>query len=181
MINSKSKQRGLFSVEFAIVGGVLGLLLLFTFDVVAKIAMKGKLDRLSFSAVSLVKERTQLYGDDYTMSGADAGLVYRVIRKSLARTTGDYDSNNFGMRLEEQTYATDHSANALQTFNRGNQTCAVQQQLSEIEDDLSVVTTWGRKATLYRVTLCYETDDLLTSVLGSGFTTVSSSSVVIGR
>ncbi len=181
MINLKSKQRGVFSIEFALVSVVLGMLLLFTMDVVVKLSMKGKLDRLSFSAVSLVKERTQLYESNYSMvEPQDAILVYNTVKNSLSRTTGNFDESSFGMRLEHQTYTDKVADIDLPMFSLGTG-CVVNQSLSNIENGLSVVTTWGRKSTLYRVTLCYETDDMVSGVLGNGFTTVSSSSVILGR
>ena len=55
-LNLKSKQRGVFSIEFAIVGVVFSLLLAFSGDVIMKISIKGKLDRLSYSLVNVLKE-----------------------------------------------------------------------------------------------------------------------------
>lgn len=180
-INLKSNQTGVFTIEFAIVGLLLGVLIMFTGDVLVKLSMKGKLDRLSYSAASLVKERTQLYGEDYVTTGADADIVFTVISRSLERTTGQYELERFGMVIEEQTYAADSTPNALRTMNRGGRDCNLDETLGDIENGLTVETSWGRQTTLYRVTLCYFTDNIVEDLLDNGFNIVSSSSVIIGR
>ncbi|GAK83915.1 Flp pilus assembly surface protein TadF [Vibrio ponticus] len=180
-INSISKQAGTFTIEFALVGLLLGTMFLFTADVVVKLSMKGKLDRMSYSATSLLKERTQLYSEDYLTTAADADAIFNVIQGSIERTTASYQASRFGMVIEEQTYAADSSPNALKTIRRGDQLCQLDQTLGQLRNSLAVVTSWGRQATLYRVTLCYATDNMVEHVLDSGFSMVSSSSVVIGR
>ena len=179
-INSKSKQRGAFAIEFALVGLFLGLLLMVAIDSTVKISTKGKLDRLSFSSVNLLKERTQLYGESYTTSQADADLVVDVVTNSFGRTIASFDSSKFGVLIEEQTYQSNGTPNAVVTYRDGIN-CQPAQVLSVIEGDLSVVTSWGRQATLYRVTLCYETENLLANLIDSSFSTVQSSSVIVGR
>lgn len=182
---TRGKQKGTFSVEFAIVAVVFAVFLAFTNDMVVKMSMKGKLDRLSFSAVSVIKERTQLYEKsgtvDYTMSSAEVGSIYTVLERSMQRTTSSFSSSKFGMLLEEQTYASDGTRNALATFTQGANQCQVTTSLTSLESDLAVTTSWGRKSTLYRVTLCYETDNGVAGLLDNGFTTVTSSSVILGR
>ncbi len=171
----------MFAIEFSVIGLLFGVLIVFAQDMTIKLSMKGKLDRLSYSAVSLIRERTQLYDENMYMTATDANLIDRVVRASLSRTTGSFESGKYGMRIEELTYNSSNNPNVLVVFNRGAQICNVTQTLSQREGDLSVTTTWGRKSPLYRVTLCYETDNLLAGKLDSGFTTVSSTSVSLGR
>jgi tight adherence protein F len=178
--NLKYKQKGTFAIEFAIVGLFLGILLMVTIDSTIKISTKGKLDRLSFSSVNLLKERTQLYNESYLTTQADANLVFDVVKSSFGRTLANFDSTKFGALIEEQTYQSDGTANTLVTYTEGTN-CQPSQTLSSVEGDLSVVTSWGRQATLYRVTLCYETENLIANLLNAGFTTVQSSSVIVGR
>ncbi|MDB1123137.1 tight adherence pilus pseudopilin TadF [Vibrio algarum] len=167
----------------SIVSMAFVMMLMFAGDLVAKISMKGKLDRLSFSAASVAKERTQLYSEDYKMSNQQLNDIYDVMAKSLKRTYTNYSQADFGMLYEEQTYSTSGVTNALVTWNStGGITCSVSENLSQIESNLAVTTSWGRKSTLYRVTLCYETENwLIGFALGSGFTRVTSSSVILGR
>lgn len=181
----RRKQTGTFTIEFSIVAVIFAVYLAFTGDIVAKTSMVGKLDRLSFSAVSVIKERTQLYQKanvvDYTMSSTEATEIYNVLKRSMERTTKSFSANDFGMLLEEQTYDDAGTRRALVKYDQGQNRCNVSQSLSDIEDNLSVTTTWGRKSTLYRVTLCYETENGVAGLLDNGFTTVTSSSVILGR
>jgi len=167
--------------EFAVVGLFFSLLIVFTGDIVMKLAMQGKLDRLSFSAVSIIKERTQLYEGDFEMLGSEADAVYQIITNSLGRTVGNFETSRVGVLIEEQTYLSDRSPKALVTYIRGARTCALSQTLAELRTDLAVVTTWGRVSSLYRVTICYETDNWIGELLGLEYTTVTSSSVMVGR
>ncbi len=179
----RAKQKGTFALELALISMVFVMMLMFSGDVVTKISMKGKLDRLSFSAASVAKERTQLYSEDYTMSNQQIKAIYEIMAKSLKRTYTNYNEADFGMLYEEQTYSESGAKNALVTWNTPSGiTCSVSENLSQIENKLAVTTTWGRKSTLYRVTLCYETENwLIGFALGSGFTRVNSSSVILGR
>ena len=180
MTNLKFKQGGNFSVEFAIVGLFFGLMLVFSGDVIIKLSVKGKLDRLSFSLVNVLKERTQLYGEDYKIKPAEATSLQTIAEHSLGRTLGTFDNSKFGILVEELTFSAIGAANPLNPFPLGSQSCEVSKTLAELAY-LSVVTSWNRQASLYRVTLCYETDNWAGSLLGTDFTTVSSSSVMIGR
>ena len=189
----KYKQKGTFAIEFALVGVFLAVIIAFSGDVIVKVSVKGKLDRLSYSIVSLAKEKTQLYGDDrYKIQNDDVDLLYTVAKNSLSRTIGDFESDKFGMIMEEQTYSGT-SLDALYTRRLGSAdssdgataTCVEGTSLSTIEGSdntrLSVLTTWGRMASVYRVTMCYETENYVGSALGSDFTVVKSSSVILGR
>jgi len=181
VINLKStKQSGNFTVEFSIVAIFFSLQLVFSGDVIIKLSVKGKLDRLSFSLVNVLKERTQLYSESYQIKQSEAAALKKIAVNSLKRTYGNFKGENFGFLVEEQTFSDIAAPNALSKFNLGAQRCAVAKSLGQLQH-LSVVTTWNRQATLYRVTLCYETDNWIGGLLGKEFTTVSSSSVMIGR
>lgn len=191
MINLKSNQKGNFTVEFAIVGVVFALLLVFTADIVVKLSTKGKLDRMSFSAVSILKERTQFYDANFELTptkdknnqelpDAEVSSLYNIISQSLNRTMSNYQKNKLGMAVEVQTFSDKKTANTLVTYSKGNLGCEISTPLSS-ETDLSIVTSWDRRASLYRVTLCYDTENWFGDLVGKSFTTVYSNSVMIGR
>lgn len=180
MTNSISKQKGNFTIEFAIVGVVLAVLLVFSMDIIIKLAYKGKLDRLSYSLVNVAKERTQLYGEDFSVTEPDATALFNIATNSLRRTTDSFAADRLGMVIEGLTFADIGQANSANVFELGNYNCALPQNIGDMQD-LSVVTTWGRQARLYRVTICYETDNLFGDLLGGEFTRVRSSSVIVGR
>lgn len=146
-----------------------------------KVSTKGKLDRVSFSAVSIAKERTQLYDSNITLTQDDADTIYDVITGSMQRTMGDFSTENFGMTLEAQNYSSDGTPLDVTTFDLGDVDCGANVTLEDLEPSLRVQTTWNRNANLYRVVSCYETNNYVADVLGTGFTRVSSSAVMVGR
>lgn len=179
MTNSRFRQKGTFSVEFALLGVVFATLLIMTGDVIIKLSVQGKLDRLSYSIVNVLKERTQLFGkNDYTLTQDDADSLYTVVQNSLERTMGNDSDDNLSGSFEMLTFDLSGSPHTT-TIHRGGG-CTLQQTVSDLQD-LSMMTSWGRRATLYRVTLCYETDNWAGELFDMDFTTIQSSSVMMGR
>ncbi|WP_254795850.1 tight adherence pilus pseudopilin TadF [Moritella viscosa] len=43
------------------------------------------------------------------------------------------------------------------------------------------MTSWGRRASIYRVTMVYRTENWFGALIGEEFNTVSSSAIMIGR
>ncbi|MEZ8284593.1 tight adherence pilus pseudopilin TadF [Vibrio splendidus] len=179
MINLRYRQTGTFSVEFALLGVVFATLLILTGDVIIKLSIQGKLDRLSYSLVNVLKERTQLYGkNDNTLTTDDAKALYKVARNSLERTTGNYSQANLSGTFEMLSFDLNGNSNTT-TVKRGGG-CTLTETIQGLQA-LSMMTSWGRRATLYRVTLCYETDNWAGELFETDFTTVQSSSVMMGR
>ncbi len=195
----KQKQAGSFTVEFVMIATFFSLVLAFTGDIVDKLAMKGKLDRLSFSAVSLLKERTQFYSDcsgdsdcdPYKLTQDDVNAIYQLLEGSLTRTTGSHAVHNLTALFEEQLYDQENSPLDVGVYvpytEEGEATvinCEPHEDdgLAVIENKIGVTTSWGRKARLYQVTLCYETGSWFGRVTGAEkLTHVSSTAVIIGR
>lgn len=179
MKSSPSKlQQGNFTVEFAIVGVFFALLLVFSADVVVKLAYKGKLERLSYSAASIMKERTEIYGADHfpfepgKPIGAEATQLYDIVLASLKRTSGNFDAEKFGFQVR----MVRENKNVRAPFTQGIN-CNNNQSLQPLD----FVTTFGRHATLYEVTLCYETPSWYGHLIGEEFSRVSSRSISMGR
>ena len=190
------RQQGAFIIEFALLSTFLGLLLLFSIDITIKLSVKGKLDRLSHSIVSIVKERTELYDGRFNIDQSgrkEATQLFNIAKHSLQRTIGAYtDSSSipFGMLLEEAVDANnnrtfDSSEYHSYHLSEHGQSCAPNKTLAELESDkqlkLSVITSWNNLSSLYRVTFCYGTKDYTSALLGSEFTSVQSSSLSVGR
>jgi tight adherence protein F len=193
------KQQGVFLVEFTIMIVSLVIFIMFTIDVMLKISMKGKLDRAAYSAVSILKERTQLYDEDTGLSRLedsgednedgtdiyetvnDSALIYTILKNSFNRTTGNFDESSFGVVVEAQTYANDNSANAPEIFYEGNYRCNMESTLGALEPQLSIISSWGRQVSLYRVSVCYNTDNYVIGFLPNGFSYIESSAVMVGR
>ncbi|MGR5429578.1 tight adherence pilus pseudopilin TadF [Vibrio astriarenae] len=186
--SSISTKRGNFTVEFAIVGIFFSLLFAFSGDVIIKLSYKGKLDRLSFSAVSILKEKTQLYdnrtfdpGQTVPTFNDDAKEVVDIVTASLGRSISAFDINQFSYTIESLTY---NGTSAVDTFiTEASGGCVPNQDLKTLDNggNLSVISSWGRRTPVYRVTLCYDTNNWMGSLLGTDFSRVSSSSVIIGR
>jgi len=168
------KPRGNFTVEFAIVGLFFSLLLVFSGDVIIKLATKGKLDRLSYSLVSVLKERTQLYSGDEVLS-TEAVNLKTIAVNSLNRTFTNFEDEDFSMCVEGLTFDASNLAKPV------NYSCSwtASETLAELST-FSVITSM-QQAPVYRVTLSYETDNWIGDLLGETFTTVTSSSVMVGR
>lgn len=180
MLTCKLKQSGNFSVEFAIVGVFFALMLAFSGDIIIKLATKGKLERLSFSLVNVLKERTELYGGNFSPSDAQARTeaiqLQTIAENSLRRTFGTFVPAQFGILVEAQT-----SANTFQQFQGGGQQCQAAQPFNTLLN-LSVQTSWFRQASLYRVTICYATANWFGAISGGTINNlIQSSSVMIGR
>lgn len=173
------KQRGNFTVEFAIVAVFFSLLIVFSGDIVIKMAVKGKLDRMSYSAATVIKERTELFDENsFLVTQAEFNEADTIIKASLKRTMSGFEEARYGSVLEVQTFNSISTPAALATFRGGSIRCAIG---TPLDPALSVITTWNRMATLYRVTLCYETDNWFGKLIGEDFKMVVSNSVTIGR
>ncbi|MGF1698373.1 ATP-binding protein [Vibrio lamellibrachiae] len=177
---SKNRQQGIFSIEFAIVGFFFSLLLVFSGDVIIKLSVKGKLDRLSYSLVNVIKERTQLYNASVQLTPKQVDDVDKIARHSLMRTFANYDSKQYGLLVEELSFSGVDQVNPIISEIRGSITCPVAQPIDQLSH-LSVVSVWGHQMPLYRVTLCYRTDNWFGDIVGTQFTDVMSDSIVIGR
>ncbi|WP_077773210.1 tight adherence pilus pseudopilin TadF [Salinivibrio sharmensis] len=179
----KSHQQGNFTVEFAIVGVFFALLLVFSADIIIKLSVKGKLERMTVSAANIIKERTELFGeDDFEVGSAQAEEAYTIVKNSLTRTMSNFDSTKFGFAL--------HVRQGVGETDEDDQTKIISQwsapsgtlcQAAPPSKDLSFTTTFGRPATLYQVTLCYDTENWYGNLIGEDFSRVSSRAVVMGR
>lgn len=179
MTNSISSQRGSFSIEFAIVGVCFSLLLIFASDLVVKMSMKGKLDRLSFSAVSILKERTQLYDQVSSSNYSQAKQIYEITSLSLNRMSNTFSRDRFGVHVEEMTFSKTGKRNPIVTHQFGLP-FTTSQLITDLES-LSVLSSWGRRVPLYRVSVCYQTDNWFGSLIGANYDLVCSESIMIGR
>lgn len=170
---------GNFAVEFAIVGIFFSLLLVFSGDIIIKLSLKGKLERLSFSMASVVKERKELFGDDYTVTQADINNIYNISVASMERTYGAFDQNKYGFNLT--VYTLDNGGNLDIKISRdvahGSVRCAVPTP----DTSLFVTTSWGRSLTLYQVSMCYASPNWFGSLVGRNFSRVGVYSAVMGR
>lgn len=174
-----NKEQGTFTIEFAMVAVFFSFLLMFSIDLVSKISVKGKLDRLSFSTANIVRERSQLFPDaGFDVEEEVFNKTDDIIKKSLTRTFSAFDETKYGSVLEIQTFDNDGNENAPISFEGGGVICQI---ASPLDGSLSFNTSRQRKATLYRMTLCYETENFYGNLIGEDYRTVTSQSITIAR
>ncbi|MCZ2722869.1 tight adherence pilus pseudopilin TadF [Marinomonas sp. 15G1-11] len=182
--SSKSSQRGLFAIEFALVGVFFAALLVFTEDVVIKQSIKGKLDRLSYSLVNIVRERTQLYNKSDQMSLAEANDLLKVATRSLKETMGNFEEGRLGLVIEQQKFKANLSPEPvranIESFKLGGYNCDPAESIDQ-RIGLAPVSLLGRKVTLYQVTLCYQSDNLYGDLIGETHELVRSTSITVER
>ncbi|WP_425642605.1 tight adherence pilus pseudopilin TadF [Marinomonas gallaica] len=167
---SITRQTGTFMVEFAIVGVFFAAALAFCSDAVLTIATKGKLDRLVYSGVSLLKERTALFDPNtLTVSAAEFNQLDSIMQSSLNRMIGNFEASKYGLRLE-----TWDPVSGPATTTGGALTCSAKDPLT---GDMSVMTSWGRRASLYRLTACYK----VPTWFDQGQSVIESAALMIGR
>lgn len=166
-------QRGNFTVEFAIVGIVFSLLIAFSGEIVTKLAIRGKLDRMAYSGATIIAERTQLFDEEYDVDVSEGVANYSIIKASLARTMKNFNESNFGYSLDMFTYSSGDSSAAPTTIYTTGKPCSVRTPSS----NMLVTTGWGRSLSLYQVTLCYDVDNWY----GGDSSLINSFSIALGR
>ena len=183
----RSRQTGVFTIEFALVASIIAMFLVFISDVVGKQSMHGHLQRLSYSGVNVIKERTQLYTpelypDEYVeISNIQAKQLFQLLQNSMQRTMSGFNSSAFGMHLEQVLFEDNDLNKPVPTPVKQRGMACVPKQKLESMSDLFLETSWENAAPLYRVTLCYKSDNWFGSLVDTEFTTVSASSIMIGR
>ena len=185
----QTSQAGVFILELALVASVITLFLVFASDMVGKQTLQGHLQRLSYSAVNIIKERNQLYEQSDELNDAQVDQVKKIISQSMKRTMSSFDPNALGMHVEqlhlgtvEHQFARDITiGNDDDGIGGGSSlACRPAKHLKEMTE-LHLETSWGRQATLYQVTLCYKGDNWFGSVVGEDYSTVKTSSIMLGR
>jgi tight adherence protein F len=179
-LTKRHSQRGVFAIEFALVGVFFAALLVMTEDVVIKQSIKGKLDRLSYSLVNIIRERTQLYAKSTDMDLAQANDLLKIARRSLNETMSNFDDSKLGLIVEQQRFKGDFSPEPVVRFKLGSYNCEPSKSI-DTRTDLAPVSLLGRKVTLYQVTLCYQSENLYGDLMGGTYELVRSSSITLER
>ncbi|PMN71899.1 tight adherence pilus pseudopilin TadF [Enterovibrio norvegicus] len=182
--NNRKKQMGVFTIELAMILLAFSLIIVFSMDVVVKQTVKGKLDRLSYSLVSLLRERSQLFDGDESMTHDEATKSLALIERSLSSTMNTFDIQRLGMVIEQQRFDSNNNpippvAN-VHIFTLGSYSCEPEEPLVT-KIDLSPLSQFDNKLTLYQVSLCYRTDNWFGNLAGESFERVRSISLSFGR
>lgn len=178
--NLASKQRGVFSIELVIILIGFSLLLVFTMDVVTKQTAKGKLDRLAYSVVGILKERTQIFDSSQVLSRSEATMAYELVSNSLNNTMNSYESSRLGVLIEQQRFTSDQRPTGANIFRLGEYNCEPVERLNS-KQELAPVTSFGNKLSLYQVTLCYRTDNVFGGLVGETWELTRATAISVGR
>lgn len=181
---SYHNQKGSFAIEFSLVAIFFAALFVFTQDVVIKQSIKGKLDRLSYSLVNIIRERTQLYASNTVIDLNQANDILKIAKRSLNETMSNFDESKLGLAIEQQKFKENLSPSPIraniESFTLGSYNCAPADPISS-RVNLAPVSLLGRKVTLYQVTLCYQSENLYGNLIGETHELVRSSSITVER
>lgn len=154
--NFRYKQNGNFSVEFAVVGVILSLLILFSIEFAYKLSVRAKLDRLSYSLVTVLSERTQLYDGRFKLAVDDANEIRDVAIRYLKEDIVDFDEKYFGFKVRSGFVSDD---SPLQNIPSG---LACTQYLGRNEfEKHTVIKQDGRKLPIYNINICYQVSNIV--------------------
>ncbi|WP_101775981.1 tight adherence pilus pseudopilin TadF [Pasteurella oralis] len=152
-------KKGSVTIEFLFMSMFLLILFAFLFDLVMLRSTLGKLDNASYTMVSILRERSQLYNRIPQINDTDYKQFEKLAKKLLY---GNKDSDKkIGVVLEY--WAQDGSGRRIPNAIGD---CKPYKKLS----DLSYLSPRSelnneRKIPLYQVTLCVETHSLFESLL----------------
>ncbi len=170
----KNKQKGVFAIEMSFVMFFLAALLFFTGDIAYKLFNRVNLDRVSYSLVNIVKERTRFYHKRFELNQKDLSDIQKLASELLN------DHNQFGLRVESLINGK------IQIFNNtadNSSACLGFDSLNNRKrSELVPVNLKSKPFPLYQVTLCYEVDNWFDRFMGKNKTSyLHSSSVIAGR
>ena len=198
MSNNTRTQSGAFVLEFALLASIISLCMIFVTNMTMRLILEGHLERLSYSGVSLIKERTTLYNADNKIKASEAVTLFAILKNSLSNTMSSFEEDKFGMILQQVNFQKKEAEEACEQpgpetnpaesecyetqwepFYQGALTCTLGSNLST-KKELFAMTSRGRPMTLYEVTLCYKENNWVGNWADS-LATVSASSVMMAR
>lgn len=168
----RSKQKGVFMIEMSFVMFFLAALLFFTGDIAYKLFNRVNLDRVSYSLVNIVKERTRFYDGRLELIESDVSELHTLAKRLLN------GHSQFGLRVEslinEQPQGYDQSEG-------DSISCKKTDSLSK-RGNLAPENLKNEKFPLYQVTLCYKVNNWFDRFFGKNKDTyLHSTSVIVGR
>ncbi|KIF48798.1 hypothetical protein M445_05510 [Vibrio owensii 47666-1] len=177
MTNLKSRQKGTFAIEFAIVALVFAAVITFSMDVAIKLSIRGKIDRLSHSLVNVIRERTQLYEGVEDVSSADANEMWKIAVNSLKDSVPNFDETKLGMNVD---WAYSDGVQRMYSVPLGLK-CGVAHQLVADFDKHTVAKEDGSKHPIYNINICYQISNVFSVGKFGKYTMVESESWAVGR
>lgn len=156
LVINKGKQQGVATIELALISVFLVIILLFSCSVVLEITLKGKLDRVSFSAVNILKSNPNVLPIQ----------IYKFISQSLTRSGLSCDKKNLLVRVEVLNLNEDSKNRCVYIGNNTNikenfgLTLKEKTHLDGINKLLVSQTSWGQFVVLYQISVVYKFENL---------------------
>lgn len=175
------KQAGVFTVELALVTVIILSFITFTSELILRQSIHGLLQNLSFSGVSLVKERTQLYDSNGAVTQDQVNDLFKLLSQSMSRSFSGFDQASFGITLEQITFLNRDIKKPVLALHKKGMHCPSGRKRLVHESQLFFLSERGNPMPLYRLNLCYRKggSSFLSDLAGSP--KLSSSALMIGR
>lgn len=158
---------------------------MFAVQINAMIAItnKGKLDRVTYSLVSILAERKQFFSDEGDMC-ADSKNCQRVMSdllkiaiSSLGRMSGEFDEKKLSMQVEEL-----RRVGSSRIYNKRIIGSVSGCHITSIKKtNIQPKTTRTRYLPLYQISLCYETAFNVLGIRNDSMTNIVSSAFALAR
>lgn len=175
-----SKLKGAISVEMSFVMGFFALFLVLAYDVGGALVIKTKLDRISYSLASIVREREMLYPNELKLTKQNTQDLLKLAQ-SLSK---DSLQGKLGLNVEMASFKGkrmgDRGGIEILRFSAGALECRPEKKIEDFKD-ASFFTTNGNYIPLYRVTLCAAPTQLFKPIAEIGLFKPISSALVFGR
>ncbi|WP_339387776.1 tight adherence pilus pseudopilin TadF [Vibrio caribbeanicus] len=186
----KRKQNGSFLIELMLfIIFIIGILILMINHMIA-LNYKGQLDRLAYSASTILAERKQLFDGDIDISSREkntASSLYTLVASSMTKMNKNFDKQNLSVKVEmielkKPSGKLSNTSFELQSYS----VYAPSAKRHDFPNDFKLskeevlnllpMTNRGRYLPLYRVSLSYQIPyDLLGSLNGESHRIISSS------
>ncbi|WP_035415954.1 tight adherence pilus pseudopilin TadF [Ferrimonas kyonanensis] len=167
-------QRGAFAIEMAFVLAFLAMLFLFSTDLSQQLLNRTRLDRVSYSLVNVVKERTRFYAGREPVSQQDFDQLTQIAARLLARESVEL-SDSFGIALQS---LVDGQPVRFSKSYLDALPCLPEQDIQALTE-LVPENDAGKRYPLYQVTLCLNSQAWFDKAAGDHL--LASSSTMVGR
>lgn len=120
-----SEKKGSISVESALIFGILLVLIIVVADTGKALVAKAKLDRLSYSLASIIRDRS-LYEFSNTVSREEASSLYRIMKylqKDFLSKDSDISLNLDILYFKPPSASSAPSVKNIASFNFGDEEC----------------------------------------------------------
>ncbi|AQS38109.1 hypothetical protein Sps_02962 [Shewanella psychrophila] len=173
----KSKQQGSFTVELAFVLFFTSALLVFTGDIALQLLNRVNLDRVSYSLVNILKERTRFYEEKPIVTASEVDEI-DILAARLLGYPNTSEAAPYGVRVE---WLVDGGYGGIDKGIGGGTPCRPDDSLQD-KASLVPINSAHKTFPLYQVTLCLKIDSWFNQFWGdSEQHYIHSSSVMPGR